>query len=246
MYDATGGKAHNIPANAEIVLVKIDGTYLWTAAEIALFPNALKPTVTIEGNDADVADVETGAMEPQDAPGWALFGFQDGKKPTVYVEQSNWQTVIDEFNSQGVAQPNYIIAAYETPPQATMIAGAIAHQYEDNGLYDLSVVADYWPGVDPTPAPVPEEDDLKPVTFAATVVNQVTGGPAPGQLAQFFGDGVHFRWVNAEQYTEIMDTTWPAFSSTAPYVFPTAVGDPLAFGYPQNATTATMLGLPFP
>jgi hypothetical protein len=85
------------------------------------------------------------------------------KGPLVYFSQSRWQTVHQAFVNQGVPEPGYICAAY--PGTGPVIPpGYVGHQYEDAGTYDISVVVDYLPGIDPTPVPpTPTPPKPKPV-----------------------------------------------------------------------------------
>lgn len=88
--------------------------------------------------------------------------------PAIYCNRSTWPEVAREFDRQKVAPPLYWIAQYDN--RAQMIPGAIAKQYANpathgGGHYDLSVVANYWPGVDPKPGALmaltdKEQDEL--------------------------------------------------------------------------------------
>jgi hypothetical protein len=110
-----------------------------------------------------VLDVESGDATAAQAVTWCTETMKDVSNSllTVYCDAANWQAVRAAFSAAGVSEPNWWIAAYDNSP--TIPAGAIAHQYASNDAYDTSVVADYWPGVDPVP--VPPEDDM-PLTAA--------------------------------------------------------------------------------
>lgn len=117
-------------------------------------------------NAGIVLDVETGDATPSQAPGWVKMRRAAGVDPTVYCNLALWPTVRAAFHSANVPEPHYWVAGY--PGGGAVIpAGAIAHQYADpltsGGQWDLSVVADYWPGVDQggsVTAPNSPEDDL--------------------------------------------------------------------------------------
>jgi hypothetical protein len=82
------------------------------------------------------------------------------RKLTVYCNTSEWPQVRAAFQNAGVTEPNYWVAQYDNNP--TIPAGAVAKQYiGDYQGYDKSVVADYWPGVDPAPAPPPPRFDRR-------------------------------------------------------------------------------------
>lgn len=102
-------------------------------------------------NDGVVLDVETGDATPAQAPGWVKMRRAAGVDPTVYCNLAIWPSVRAAFAAAKVAEPHYWVAGY--PGGGAVIpAGATAHQYADpatsGGQFDLSVVADYWPGVD--------------------------------------------------------------------------------------------------
>lgn len=146
MYDSVN--PNSIPANANIVAGYVDGLYAWKSW--ARFPNAIKVRIAVfaSTNDGHVLDIETGDATPAQGPGWVIMRRKAGIDPTVYCNASTWSAVRAAFQAAGVAQPHYWIAEY--PGNGPVIqAGAIAHQYQDVGPYDLSVVADYWPGIDP-------------------------------------------------------------------------------------------------
>lgn len=158
MYDSITAAA--IPADAAIVAGYVDGRYRWSPADWARFPTARKVRIAVFAStlDGDVLDVERGDAAPADAPGWVRARRGQGADPSVYTSVTEWPTVRGEFARQGVAEPHWWIAAYPGCGPA-LYPGSVAHQYHDAGPYDLSVVADHWPGIDPQP---PEDDDMTP------------------------------------------------------------------------------------
>jgi len=147
MYDAvTPG---NIPANAQMVAGYVDGRYAWHANDWARFPNAVKVRIAVfsSTNDGHVLDIEPGCSTPASAPGWVQRRRAAGVDPSVYCNTSTWPTVRAAFAAAHVPEPHYWIAAYPGIG-AALYAGSVAHQYADPGPVDISVVADYWPGVD--------------------------------------------------------------------------------------------------
>jgi hypothetical protein len=126
----------------------------------ARYPAALHVSIAVNAaEDARVLDVETGDATPAEAPGWAARQRAAGNPyPVIYCNTSTWPAVQVAFAEQGVPAPLYWVAAYlsQAPNLAALPAipaGAIALQCYDYGGYDLSVVADYWPGLDPAPVP---------------------------------------------------------------------------------------------
>lgn len=164
MYDAV--TAANIPRSAAMVAGYIDRIKLapWTAADWARFPSAVKVEIVKKAstNAGHVLDVEIGDATPAEAPGWVRMRRAAGADPTVYCNTSTWPAVRAAFQAAHVAEPHYWVAVYDGDPKwrdGWAAAGVVAKQYGGNvpGGYDLSSVADHWPGVDPAPT---QEDDM--------------------------------------------------------------------------------------
>lgn len=175
MYDSVRPAA--IPRNAEMVAGYLPPSrYAWSTQDWARFPKAVKVQIAIFAsvNDGHVLDVEPGDATPAEAPGWVTRRRAAGVDPTVYCNLSTWPTVRAEFRRQGVAEPHYWIARYDN--HAEMIAGAVAKQYADpathgRGHYDLSIVADHWPGVD---TPTVEDDMTKEDRALLDLIRRIT------------------------------------------------------------------------
>ncbi|HEU5355959.1 MAG TPA: hypothetical protein VFU65_15910 [Actinocrinis sp.] len=197
MYD--GVDASRLPTNAQLVGGYVDGLYAWSAADWARFPNSVKVRIAVfsSTNDGEVLDVEPGNATPAESVDWVLLRRRAGVDPTVYMNTSTWPTVRSAFSARGVAEPHYWIAQYDGV--ASLPAGAVAKQYYNNNQagYDLSVVADYWPGVDPGSgatfgANLRRNDmhvDLKPnIPVVFTNPAAALGGTSRLLLASDFGD----------------------------------------------------------
>ena len=151
MFDAISSKSVNIPASAQMVAGYCDGSYAWSAADWARFPNAVKVRIATRAstNDGQVLDVENGDATPAQAPGWCAMRRAAGQPPSLYCNASTWPAVKAAFSAQEPGPAAYWIAAYDGV--AVIPSGAVAKQYTDNAPanpYDTSVVADLWPGVD--------------------------------------------------------------------------------------------------
>jgi hypothetical protein len=178
MYDAV--TPANIPANAAMVAGYVDGRYAWSAADWARFPNAVHVPIAVfpTTNSGVVLDVEQGDATPQQAPGWVQMRRAAGVDPTVYCSEDAWPAVRAAFTAAGVPQPHYWVAAY--PGEGAVIpVGAVAHQYQDAGPYDLSVVADFWPGVDQGEDMTPEQDQMLRDVHEQLMGNGSRGGGNP-------------------------------------------------------------------
>jgi hypothetical protein len=207
MYDSVNAAA--IPADAQLVAGYVDGRYAWTAADWARFPHAVHVPIAVfpTTNAGVMLDCENGDATPTQCPGWVRMRRAAGVDPTVYCSYSAWPTVRAAFAAAGEPPPHYLIAGYPDPvgPDGKPIvpAGAIGHQWIDRGPYDESLVADYWPGVDPAPAPPLEEDDMAPkaVIYRA----QGAAGAAPkfpnGVLRDEFG--VYVGLTSANEATDL-------------------------------------------
>lgn len=226
MFDAvTPG---NIPTSAVMVAGYLDGRYAWSAADWARFPNAVKVDIAVfpSTNAGHVLDVETGDATPAQAPAWVVKRRAAGVDPTIYCNTATWPAVRAAFAANGVAEPHYWIAAYPGIGPA-LYAGSIAHQYADPGPVDISVVADFWPGIDAAPvvhqvvpAPPSRSDTRPPISppigglnvrtidlRIATSAHPVTSAMAPGliplqRLLGITADGVggdHTRWALGDQ-----------------------------------------------
>lgn len=155
MYD--GVDASRLPVSAQLVAGYVDGLYKWSDADWARFPKSVKARIAVfsSTDDGHVLDVEPGNATPAQSVDWVLMRRRAGVDPTVYMNTSTWPTVRGAFRSRNVAEPHYWVAQYDGV--ATIPAGAIGKQYYNNNAlgYDLSVVADYWPGVDPAGEDMP-------------------------------------------------------------------------------------------
>lgn len=167
MWDAITGHVGLIPANAQLAAGYVNGPISqWTPQEWARFSagtRLVRISVSPWVNDGHVLDVESGDALPAHAPGWAQTRRGSGlAAPCVYCNLSTLPAVRGAFYNTKVPEPLYWLAR---PGAAELeaLAGAtvIATQYQYSGGYDLSVVADFWPGVDPDPAagqPTPPAD----------------------------------------------------------------------------------------
>jgi hypothetical protein len=161
MYDSVTAK--DIPSWAALVGGYVSGPYKWKPADWAMFPNAVHVPIATQANvnDGVVLDVERGDATPEQAPGWVERRRAAGIDPTVYCSLSVWDEVKRAFEAAHVPQPHYWIAHYDGAD--ILPVGTVAKQYinppNSGGHYDRSIVADYWPGIDPLPE-VPMSLDL--------------------------------------------------------------------------------------
>jgi len=170
MYD--GVTASSVPSGAAIYAGYVDGEWQSYDSLVSEYPSALHVSICVtSSDDARVLDVETGDASATEAPAWATRQRAAGNAyPVVYMNESTWASVQAAFSDQGVAEPLYWVAAYvsdsASPP--AIPSGALAIQYYDFGGYDASLVADYWPGLDPAPTTqsTDQEDDMGTTSVA--------------------------------------------------------------------------------
>ena len=188
MYDSVTVSA--LPHDGDLYLGYVDGIYTHNNYnEVrARFPHKriVKCTVTGGTLDAELGDIETGDMSPASGAAWAHRKVTAGQHPTLYMNASTWAAVKAEVRKLGLTgKVSYLVASYDG--KAVIPAGAIGKQYIDHGPhgenYDTSVIADYWPGVDPAPKPAPTPAP-KPAPVA----------PPPAPPAWFFR---YLRWWRA-------------------------------------------------
>lgn len=138
------------PATIDLIAYYIDGNYVPSASVLARFAGKIHVPISVNpsGNAGIVLDGPPDNGSVDAVPGWVARRRRAGVDPTVYTTLSLWPTIIKAINAAGVAQPHWWIADWNNTPN--MIDGAVAHQYQNNGNnWDRSVVADYWPGIDP-------------------------------------------------------------------------------------------------
>jgi hypothetical protein len=116
-----------------------------------------------------------------------------------------------------------------------------------SGAVDLDAFNPAILSVDP-PAPKPKPPAPKETKMLVIFDAKVVAGPSTGVVASFLSvDLMRFRWLKTPQ--QVTDVLALAAASGTPITHHTpgkAVGDVGAFGNPDDATSAEMLGLPFP
>lgn len=170
MYDAV--TPSNIPPGAMMVAGYVDGDYANMGAMAARFPHAIRVGIAARAstNAGTVLDVEKGDATPAQAPGWVQMRRAAGVDPTVYCNSSTWPAVKAAFAAAGVRPPHYWIAKYDGNP--AIPAGAVAKQYSNPGPFDLSAVADVWPGIDKgVDMAVTDQEKADIAALAARAVN---------------------------------------------------------------------------
>jgi hypothetical protein len=145
----------NLPAGVDLTASYVDGI----CASAADTPVRISALATNQGN---VGDCEPGNPRPIVWVLWARARRAAGVDPTIYCPDDSLSDffagyrhhdVIAAFNAAGEPQPHYWLTK---PGADTIPDGAVAVQNQlgvDGDRYDLSLAADYWPGVDAPPDP---------------------------------------------------------------------------------------------
>lgn len=158
------------------------------------YPNHRLVSIAAHGGDAQVCDVESGAMTPTDVPGWvSRQRMLVRSQPWCYATKTNWLRVLTQCFITVTRPPLWWKADWSDGPEIPV--GAIGTQYAANGKWDTSVLLDYIPGFDPlsanplgdgtiiTNSTTTEEDDMLP--YLTTVTNP-GGSPATFVIDPYF------------------------------------------------------------
>lgn len=151
MYDSI--TVSNIPATAKMVAGYVNGHWANYGAMKKRFSNARVVSISVNSTTkAQVLDVEPGDATAETAVYWCTHTMADtpNDELTIYCNASTWPSVKAAFKAAGVTLPQWWEAHYDGV--AKISTGAVAKQYANNAKYDTSIVADYWPGVDPKPS----------------------------------------------------------------------------------------------
>jgi hypothetical protein len=192
MYDSINVDA--LPAGAAAYAGYIDGKWPTFAVLMQRFAGAHLLSITVFGNDADCADVETGDMTVADIDGW--FRRQQTRKvwrPVIYHSASGMDQVYATMTASGFARADYRLwSAHYGSPLGEHICGPSTcgecqvacdgTQWADaalgRGLDQSLLAADFFgtPTPPPPPAKTSQGDDDMLIQLATT--GQRTG-PLP-------------------------------------------------------------------
>lgn len=150
MYDSTN--PYDIPTSAQMVAYYMDGLYAWDDNGIRRFSGKPMVSITVLGNVADVADVETGDLRPVQGAAWAAHMISLGRYPVLYFSRYLYGTVAAAIHAQGINDSQWAAWIAEWTGIPHLISGTVATQYDhpphSGGHYDLSLVGAHWPGKD--------------------------------------------------------------------------------------------------
>jgi len=164
MYDALNPL--NIPDDVEMAASYDDGSNEPPQNWAKRFPATTRIVVIARepaDNRGDVLDAGDNGVTGEELLSWVRLRRANGYAyPTGYCNLSEYEGYRAIFDAAKEPQPLWWVADYSGSPHE--IPGAIAVQYIDYVAlktgYDLSLVADYWPGIDPAPIPAMENDQM--------------------------------------------------------------------------------------
>lgn len=150
--------ASDIPVGQfDFVAGYVDGAYAWSGADWKLHDQSrhIRIAVSPYTHDADVLDVEQGDATPEQAGNWLRVEVDAGRWKVLYFSAANFAAVHAAALANGVQDDQWGQWVADWDGVAVLPPGPVAKQYANptlsGGHYDLSVVADYWPGVDLAP-----------------------------------------------------------------------------------------------
>jgi hypothetical protein len=231
MYDAAN--IRNIPADATLVGYYVDGAYVPSGADMARLRSAKFVGIAVfpTDNKGIVFDGPPDNSTWPQVVSWVQLRRRAGVDPTVYCDLDQWTVGQAAFRSAGVAQPHWWIASWNGKQE--LIPGTVGHQYtgDQNGGFDRSVMADYWPGVDDAPAPsappapaapkpIPQEE---PMLIISVTPDPWTGGTGAGKgivsgpLIAHIPDGGSYNALKAAGISEaaISPATYKAMAAAS-------------------------------
>lgn len=152
--------AANVPW-APVVMGYDDGAWPDAAALHERWPGStiVRITTNPADNEGDMLDVERGDATPADLPPWTERRLVAGHRgPLGYFAESNRAAVVAALEAYHPALrwPGFFVAAVPGIGPALQQPTDVGHQYArgGGGAYDISVVVDYLPGIDPPPPAV--------------------------------------------------------------------------------------------
>lgn len=130
-----------------LVALYVDGRYQWSMRQLARFPLAVKVSITVLGNySADVADVETGDMGPEQFAAWLKVRIAAGRRWHACYSSRDTKPAVDAAVRALGLDPK-VFGWWVADPTGTPheYPGAVAVQYfwgHGAENYDLSAVYD--------------------------------------------------------------------------------------------------------
>lgn len=160
----------DIPSGYPLVGYYVDGLYAWSDADRRRHQASILVGITVTGNtlDAQVADVENGDLTAAQGADWAFRKIQAGQFPWLYFSYSRFGEVAAAVHARGIPDNQWAAWIALWDGKAQLLPNNALKQYANptlsGGHYDLSIAADYLPGIDPAPVPVPPPAPPPPVS----------------------------------------------------------------------------------
>src|SRR5712692_7688177 len=168
MYDSTNVNA--IPSNAALVASYVDG-YGGYSAAVAKFGAAKCVSISVHNSNADVADVEPGAMSVGQLPAWVARQKARGiVRPVIYSDGSDYPSCAAAAGpscSYWTARPTGQVV--QTLPGRDAVQGVFAGSYDESWVLPTFP---FYPGA-PSPTPPPPSANPWPLSQGSTGPNVV-------------------------------------------------------------------------
>ena len=147
MYDSVNASA--IPDTAAMVAGYVSGPYAWHQQDWERFVHArcVHIATSADVDNGEVLDVERTDATPAQVPAWLQKRAEKGVLGSVYCGLDAVPQVLAACVSASVAFPPLWIAHWDNTQE--LPGFAVAKQYKSTNAWDISVVRNHWPGVDP-------------------------------------------------------------------------------------------------
>lgn len=198
--------AADLPDGCDLYMGYADGAYVNVDTIRQRFAGkTVVEAVTNPGNSG--GQVGDGPPDNGTWPEWVAWVQRRrgaGAEPTMYTDRSQKPVGQAAFAAAGVPEPLWGIADWTGTEPASLDAGEVFVQYagphQSGGHFDLSAVADHWPGVDAPNGPAP--DPAPPPPAPAPTHHWRAAGSLPELAAGCRGDAVAVlqRLVNAADH----------------------------------------------
>lgn len=187
MYDSVSEPA--IPAHATLVAGYEDGLYVTAPVLRKRKPAPEIVTLTVNGSTRGTKgiDCEKGDATPKGTANWCKAEIVDGHIPVAYTYLAGLRDLIKAFKAAGISPEHVTLwtAHYTNKPhicglictarygiglrwrKRIMATQYMAYPGASPGHYDVSLVADHWPGVDHEPKRMPKPPAKKPAAKTA-------------------------------------------------------------------------------
>lgn len=213
MYD--GISPLRLPTGGDLYAGYDDGRWPDAAAIAARFPGVRVLRITTDPADTmgDVLDVERGDATVADIGRWLTARRAAGAWPSVYCALDTWPGAKAAVVELAGGPPPWWIAHYVSSAPV-LPATWVAWQWGSTPGYDESVVADYWPGVDPAPDTEGGTDMATTETVVLPDGKRSVTARGPGGHLLVFTEGADAKVAGGWGVADVTDAITAAYPGT--------------------------------